>query len=253
MNDFLNWFFGMTEEEKAFYGHAGRPGKRGGSVPASSAMSMTTGRAAVERMQGNKRSKIAAASGGESETVEKFQPKGNGIYQAKDGESPATDAQVKYAKDVIENNMPEKAKTYDQAKSELDSKETFVEAQRYFVGVDGFSSELIGLANKSKSRFEDFDQLENRKIMSKLYNKSNEKVGSWLKSLDPSKMSKSSISSFIDDLKRSSPFKIMLKAHNINPNNITELTDFLNNFLGGGQFSVVDKKGKDAIRFIPLD
>lgn len=62
MNDFLNWFFGMTEEEKAFYGHAGRPGKRGGSVPASSAMSMTTGRAAVERMQGNPKSRIASAN-----------------------------------------------------------------------------------------------------------------------------------------------------------------------------------------------
>jgi len=34
MTEFMDWFF-KKSKEKAFYGHAGRPGKVGGSVPAS--------------------------------------------------------------------------------------------------------------------------------------------------------------------------------------------------------------------------
>ena len=63
MTEFFDWFF-KKEREKAFYGHAGRPGKVGGSVPASSAMSRTTGAAAVARMAGKPGSKIGNASGG---------------------------------------------------------------------------------------------------------------------------------------------------------------------------------------------
>jgi len=59
--EFMDWFF-KKAKEKAFYGHAGRPGHVGGSVPASSAMSRTTGAAAVARMQGVAGSKIGGAN-----------------------------------------------------------------------------------------------------------------------------------------------------------------------------------------------
>jgi len=90
-NEFFDWFFSKGKKEKAFYGHAGRPGKVGGSVPASSGMSRTTGTAAIARMQGVAGSKIGGVSGesggSKNKIIGVLQSDGAKIYEIIDASS----------------------------------------------------------------------------------------------------------------------------------------------------------------------
>jgi len=87
MTEFMDWFF-KKSKEKAFYGHAGRPGKVGGSVPASSAMSMTTGAAAVARMAGQP-GKISGSNPTAPAAVSKPKPASSGYSDVLTAETKA--------------------------------------------------------------------------------------------------------------------------------------------------------------------
>jgi hypothetical protein len=166
------------------WGHAGRPGHRGGSVAGNIAVSLRTGRTARERQQ-------AAARQQEVRTGADVAGTGPGQFGATKGEELATDKQRQYADSLIQreqgafwnkpwnsyNNRPDTYISTAIGRSNYDIYSVTVEGHR-FLG----------------------DLLRPRAL-------------SWLSTLDTGQMSKRGISRFIDRIKTSNALGIWLQAH----------------------------------------